>query len=91
MSVRIITRREDMSPRGMLRLIFQDDGDVIVAIDPDPSEHGFMRDRSVEFCSVGGGGGRSRHTIEALRALGEAMKRDNAENPLAGSESQTID
>lgn len=32
---------------------------------------------SVEFCSPGGGGGRSRNTIQALRALMVAMERDN--------------
>ncbi len=84
MPCRIVTRKEDMSPRGRLRLIFQEDGDVIVVIDPDPDER--MRDNSVEFCSVGGGGGRSRHTIEALRALGEAMIKDNTECPLPLSE-----
>jgi hypothetical protein len=79
---RFVERNEDMTPRGRLRLVFQGDGDVIVAIVPDPDEEKRYNGSSVEFCSVGGGGGRSRHTIEALRALGEAMERDNRESPI---------
>lgn len=76
-----IERNEDMSPRGRLALILQRDGDVIVAIVPDPDATRWERD-SVEFCRPGAGGGRSTHTLAALRALAEAMEKDNQENPI---------
>jgi hypothetical protein len=75
---RVVERREDMSPVGRLVLILQEDGDVIVVVEPDP-DHG---DSSVEFCQPFTGGGRSRHTLAALRKLAEAMERDNAETPI---------
>lgn len=53
---------------------------MIVAIHPDPES---VNRGSVEFCTPAGGGGRSRHTLKALRALYEAMEKDNAETPRA--------
>jgi len=77
--VKKIERLEDMSPRGRLRLTRQD-GDIIVAVQSD--KDGLLQPGdSVEFCSIGIGGGRSRHTYAALLALMEAMERDNAEEP----------
>ncbi len=73
-------RLEDMSPRGRLRLIRQDDGDIVVAVQSE--RDGMLQPGdSVEFCTIGTGGGRSRHTHAALLALMEAMRRDNAEEP----------
>lgn len=78
---RQVTRNEDMSVRGRLRLIQQDDGDIIVAVQPE--ENGLiMSGASVEFCVPGGGGGRSSNTLAALRALMDAMERDNIERPI---------
>lgn len=75
-------RNEDMSPDGKLRLIVQDDGDIIVAMNGRT-----MNDApciaQLEFCSVGSGGGRSPHTREALRNLIVAIQRDNQEQPIA--------
>lgn len=69
-------RFEDMSQLGRLRVLWDDDGDVIVAIVPDPKE----RDNgSVEFCIPGSGGGQSTHTHKALIELLKAIKRDNEE------------
>lgn len=69
-------RKEDMSPDGSLALICQPDGDVIVRVIPgeDNERLGLS---SVEFCSVGGGGGKSPHTLRALRELARAIDRDN--------------
>jgi hypothetical protein len=78
---RTVERYEDMTRLGRLRLIFQPDGDAIVAIVPDPDEPDW-RSQSVEFCAVGAGGGRSPHTIRALRALAAAITRDNTETPI---------
>ena len=82
--VRIFERNEDMSPHGRLRIILQEDGDAIVCVVPDPDADG-LRQSSVEFCSRGAGGGRSRHTLEAVRALADAIRRDNEESPLPDS------
>jgi hypothetical protein len=73
----LVERYEDMSPLGRLRLYKQDDGDMIVAIIPDPdcpSGHD-----SVEFCSCGSGGGQSPKTLQALYALMAAIEADNAD------------
>lgn len=72
-----VRRKEDMSPDGMLWLIRQEDGDIIVTILPDSETDKPMA--SVEFCSCGAGGGRSPKTLAALRALMIAMEEDNAE------------
>lgn len=79
---RTYRRRDDMSPDGVLQILGQDDGDIIVSIvPPKEQEHEWMH--SVEFCSLGGGGGRSKHTRKALVALALAMEQDNRENPIA--------
>ena len=78
----MVARNEDMSPNGLLRLIKQDDGDVIVTVCSDPEDTLFGGTvASVEFCSCGSGGGKSPHTLKALRELFEAMRRDNEECP----------
>jgi hypothetical protein len=76
-----VERKEDMGPDGKLALIQQDDGDIIVAVYPSEEQRQGEGENSysVEFCSPGGGGGRSRNTIQALRALIVAMERDNDE------------
>lgn len=79
-SVRV-ERHEDMSRLGRLVLILQPDGDVIVAITPDPEARSWER-QSVEFCLPGSGGGRSPKTLRALKLLATAMKEDNAEHPI---------
>lgn len=76
-----VERREDMSPLGRLCLIQQADGDVLVVIRPDPNARSWER-QSVEFCSVGAGGGRSPRTLAALRELMKAMDEDNREQPI---------
>jgi len=66
-------RREDMSPRGRLRLHAQEDGDMcLMVIEDDGTSAG------IEFCSSGG---KSPRTLQALRDLSRAMAADDAENP----------
>lgn len=74
-------RVEDMSPDGKLQLIVQEDGDIIVSVIENHEHRGFQW-ASVEFCTLGSGGGRSRHTREALRALIIAIQKDNEERPI---------
>lgn len=75
-----VTRIEDMSAKGFLKVMRDGDGDVIVAVCG-------MRDgmvqpcEAVEFC-VGRGGNRSPRTVKKLIELAEAMELDNLENPI---------
>lgn len=71
---RDLFRADDMG-EGQLRVLFDSDNDVIVALWPDgkPSV-------SVEFCCPGSGGGKSPRTREALIALMVAMEEDGATN-----------
>lgn len=73
----IVERKEDMSPDGRLRLLIQDDGDVIVvALSPGDELHDPSM-TSVEFCTPFAGGGGSKRTFKALHALAKAMQEDN--------------
>lgn len=74
MRVRVEKRQEDMSPDGFLELIQQDDGDIIVSITEAGDPDGHRRFADVEFTLSGG---HSHHTLEALRNLMDAMKRDD--------------
>lgn len=78
-------RFEDMSPRGRLQVLQQDDGDMIIGIveDPNGPNDGVMVGvdsflRFIEFCTSGG---KSPKTLEALRALMFAMAENNADRP----------
>lgn len=76
-----VTRKEDMSPNGRLRLFKEQDGDICVAVIDDA---GNMAD--VQFCTVGVGGGKSGKTLAALNALALAMMEDNLEQPLRAAD-----
>ena len=79
-----IERRDDMSPNNRLVVHQQEDGDMIVGVVPGSMEEfnrmGFSQ--SVEFCTIGMGGGRSPKTLYALRNLMEAMEEDNRDRPI---------
>ena len=68
------SRQEDMSSDGTLTLIQQEDGDIIVAIAEATDPDGHRRFADVEFTLSGG---HSNHTLESLRHLMDAMKRDD--------------
>lgn len=74
--MKIAERFEDMSPRGRLRVIQQDDGDMIVCVIEDlESGSGCAGlSASVEFCTSGG---KSPKTLAALRDLMFAIAEDN--------------
>jgi len=74
-----VTRLEDMSAVGRLRLLLDGDGDVIIAIYPQTDDELIGIGESVEFCTIGTGGGGSPRTYKALRNLMEAMAQDNAD------------
>ena len=67
---RSVTRPEDMSPDGMLTLLQQEDGDIIVTV-KEADEQGFGS--SVEFCLSGS---QSPRTRNALQDLMKAMQED---------------
>lgn len=75
--MKVTTRPEDMSPRGCLNLIKQDDGDIIVEVVSEGHD-GVLRSRDVEFCASGG---RSPWTLQALYQLQKAMEKDNQGKP----------
>lgn len=70
-----VSRPEDMSATGELKLIKQDDGDIIVVVKEE--DHGGWG-HSVEFCNSGT---RSRRTFRALQNLFRAMEYDNNPPP----------
>ncbi len=74
----IVDRKEDMSPDGYLKLIQEEDGDIIVTVLSGKRNGGILGSASVQFCTRTGGG-RSYRTREALQALMRAMARDNEE------------
>jgi hypothetical protein len=75
-----VKRFEDMSPTGFLRIMRQTDGDVIIHIQ-STDWSGKPVHADIEFCTVSCGGGQSLHTMNALVALIDAMKKDNEERP----------
>ena len=75
-------RREDMSQRGELQLIQQDDGDIIVCCLGVDSCGDLYQSSHVEFCSIGAGGGRSPKVMEALIQLMNAIDEDNIRDPI---------
>ena len=82
MITRQCSRREDMSQRGELHILIQDDGDIIVSclgVEPNGT---LYQESHVEFCTPVSGGGRSPKVREALLALMNAIDQDNAENPI---------
>ena len=75
-----IRRYEDMSQYGFLQLIRDNEGDIHIMT----SRYDGEKDASwcnVEFCTVGHGGGQSKHTYQALLNLMEAMRKDNETHP----------
>lgn len=74
---RDVGRYEDMSPNGHLRVGLDADNDVYVSVFDDKNK----TSSSVEFCTVGNGGGKSPKTRTALIELMKAIKADNKDNP----------
>ena len=83
-AIRQCTRLDDMHPRRGIRVSQDQDGDVHIAILQDGDillgcdQNGDLIASKAEFV-LGGGGGRSPHTTNALRELMDAIDRDNAE------------
>lgn len=75
-----VQRNDDMHPKGeaALMLILQSDGDVVVCVRSLDQITQRSVTASVEFCQPGSGGGKSPHTLSALKALAIAIKKDNA-------------
>ena len=76
--MKVVSRREDMSPRGYLKLIQQDDGDIIVACFSDNGNGVIDGQADVEFCTSGG---KSPATLNALYDLMKAIESDNEHHP----------
>jgi hypothetical protein len=77
----IVDRKEDMSPEGKLRILMQDDGDMIVeCLEWNDRTKLIERTAAVEFCTHAGGG-RSPKTRMALLQLAHAMAEENKADP----------
>ena len=73
--MRIEKRQEDMSHDGWLELVQCEDGDIhVTVIGTSGREHARGPSADIEFTLSGG---HSPHTLEALRHLMDAMKRDS--------------
>ena len=72
---RDVGRFGDMSPDAFIRVGLDADNDVYVSICDGNSVS------DIEFCTPGGGGGRSSRTRMALIALMCAIEADNASHP----------
>ena len=72
---RDVGRFGDMSPDAFIRVGLDADNDVYVSICDGNSVS------DIEFCTPGGGGGRSSRTRMALIALMFAIEADNASHP----------
>ena len=72
---RDVGRFGDMSPDAFIRVGLDADSDVYVSICDGNSVS------DIEFCTPGGGGGRSSRTRMALIALMCAIEADNASHP----------
>jgi hypothetical protein len=79
--MRDVSRKEDMSLRGQLRVFIDVEGDIHVAVYEDDGTGFIENSASVEFCSCGMGGGKSPNTLKALHQLLKAMELDNEETP----------
>lgn len=72
---RDVARLEDMSPDGHLRVLLDNDNDVLVEVFDG------THFASVEFCSPGAGGGQSSQTRLALIGVMNAILADNEARP----------
>lgn len=70
-----IARVGDMRHGTKLKLLKDSDGDISVSVLP---ESHFVGEHRIEFCNSGG---KSHHTMKALRRLFEAMEKDAKERP----------
>lgn len=76
-----VSRKEDMSPRGQIKVLIDDQGDIHVTVFEDNGNGIIENSASIEFCCCGSGGGKSPNTVRALRDLAEAIKLDNCKTP----------
>lgn len=84
MKVKSVSRNEDYSPDGKLKVLIGEDGDVSIAIKQGTHPYGcepFLP--TLKFCTYAGRG-RSMNTLRALYSLVEAIEKDNKENPIEG-------
>jgi len=79
-ATRSYSRMGDMDCTAALVVHMQPDGDFVVWVGSPYYPSADYRE--VEFCTIPDGGGRSRHTREALKNLIEAIQKDNEENPI---------
>lgn len=78
---KLYKRIGDMSPTDHLAILMEADGDVIVLAEETGMGEKYPKRSEVQFCT-GYGGGRSKHTRNALINLADAIEKDNKERPI---------
>lgn len=81
-----VSRKEDMSQRGQLRILHDEEGDIHIVVYGDDGDGFIDKSAAIEFCSCGMGGGKSPNTMRALVKLMEAIEMDNEESPSRAGE-----
>ena len=80
---KIYIRKEDMSTEGTIALIKGPDGDITIEVfGRNGRPTGEFSRVHVKFCETNIGGGRSPHTMKALINFGDAIEKDNIEQPI---------
>ena len=72
-----VSRKEDMSYQGQIRVLQDEEGDIHVVVYEDDGDGIIDKSAAIEFCSCGMGGGKSPNTMRALVKLMEAIEMDN--------------
>lgn len=81
-----VSRKEDMSPLGQLRILHDEQGDVHIVVYEDDGDGFICESAAIKFCSCGMGGGKSPNTMRALVKLMEAIDLDNEYYPSRAGE-----
>lgn len=86
----ITERKESMSPRGFIRLIRQDDGDIVICVGSGDHNGKIEVVNAVEICTPFTGGGGSSRTYAALIQLMGAMAADNLDVRQTGRKGEHV-
>lgn len=71
-----VQRKGDMD-KSVLQTFIEEDGDICLSIHNGSTDSKTFQRTSIQFCTIGMGGGKSPRTLKALRELVVAMSLDN--------------
>ena len=87
----VTQRLESMSPRGFIRLMRENDGDICVTVAEGGPNGEIETIATIQICTPFGGGGGSPETYGALIQLMAAMARDNLDKTYNGRKPDDVD